>query len=125
MKHPVTITFTAAVYALKDWLILPVPKDDSAKLPSRGQLSVRAVVNGHQFETVLEPDGRFAHWMRINEALQHVANIKAGDAVEVMLTTLSTWPEPDIPEELQVALDNAPGAVQTKWANITPMARWE
>ena len=44
---------------------LPLPA--SKKLPSRGQVAVQGTLNGHAFDTVLEPDGEFgraAAWLK-------------------------------------------------------------
>ena len=66
MKHtPVTIRFETTLYTLKEWTILPVPKSESIKLPSRGQISVMGTINGHEVRTVLEPDGSAGHWMKV------------------------------------------------------------
>ena len=125
MKAPVTISFETTLYMLKDWVILPVPEAESEKLPSRGQVSVTGAINGVSFATVLEPDGRWAHWMRVSSALQSEAGIKAGDTVHVEITTSDVWPEPVIPEDFADALTVAPQKVRDKWQDITPMARWE
>ncbi len=122
---PVTISFQAKPYLLKGNMILAVPKDESVKLPSRGQINVSGMMNGHEFQTVLEPDGRWSHWMRINEGLGKEAGVKAGQTVTVEMTTNATWPEPNLPEDFLSALDSAPQSVKDKWKDITPMARWE
>jgi len=121
----VTIRFETTLYTLKDWVILPVPEDESIKLPSRGQHSVTGTINGHAFQAVLEPDGRWSHWMRITDTLQKAAGVKSGDAVRVELTTNKNWPEPTLPKDFVDALKIAPQKVQDKWQDITPMARWE
>lgn len=110
---------------LKDWIILPVPKNKSAKLPSRGQISVVGTINGHEFKTVLEPDGRWSHWMRVSDDLTNTAGVKLGDIVNVEMTTNKDWPEPQVPKDLAEALKIAPNKVKDKWRDITPMARWE
>lgn len=124
-KVPIPAVFTATPYVLKDWLILPVPEAESLKLPSRGQVSVSGTVNGHDIQVVLEPDGRWGHWFRVDEALQRVADIHAEQAVEVALMVSSEWPEPAVPADVASALEHAPEKVQHKWRDITPMARWE
>ena len=121
----ITITFETALYTLKDWVILPVPEEESVKLSSRGQVSVEGTINGQSFETVLEPDGRWSHWMRVDDALLQAAKLKSGDTVAVELTTRDTWPEPSVPSDLKEALEIAPQKVKEKWHDITPMARWE
>ena len=122
---PVTIRFETTLYTLKGWVILPVPKDESAKLPSRGQVSVTGTVNGHEFRTVLEPDGRWGHWMRVSDELQKATGVRSGDTVAVEMTTSKVWPEPNVPKDLANALKTAPQKVKDKWQDITPMARWE
>ncbi len=126
MKNaPATISFKTTLYTLKDWIILPVPKEESTKLSSRGQLSVAGTINGHEFSTVLEPDGRWSHWMRVTDEMQKVAGVKSGDTVAVQLTANKNWPEPELPKDFSDVLAIAPQKVKTKWEDITPMARWE
>lgn len=126
MKHvPVTIHFEATLYQLKQWTILPIPEDESAKLPSRGQISVTGEVNGHEFQAILEPDGRWSHWMRVDTELQRAAGVTAGDSAVVEVTTSKEWPEPNMPKDFADALKIAPQKVKDKWHDITPMARWE
>jgi hypothetical protein len=124
-KPALTLHFKTTLYTLKDWLILAVPKDESIKLPSRGQISVTGLLNGHEFQTVLEPDGRWSHWIRATDELQKATGVKSGDTVTVELTTRNVWPEPKVPKDLADALKTAPQKVKDKWQDITPMARWE
>ncbi len=121
----VTIRFQTTLYTLKDWVILPVPEGESVKLPSRGQVSMTGTMNGYEFKTVLEPDGRWGHWMRVSDELQKLAGVKPGDKVSVEMTTSKDWPEPKLPKDFADALKSAPGKVKDKWQDITPMARWE
>lgn len=120
-----TVSFEAKLYTLKDWMILPIPKEESLKLGSRGQISVTGKINGHEFTTVLEPDGRWSHWIRVTDDMKARANAMAGDTVNVELTNRAEWPEPKVPKDLRAALDMAPQKVKDKWLDITPMARWE
>ncbi|MBC7512358.1 DUF1905 domain-containing protein [Candidatus Saccharibacteria bacterium] len=124
-KSAVTVRFEATLYNLKDWTILPVPKDESLKLGSRGQISVTGKLNGHEFSAVLEPDGRWSHWIRVTGEMSERANVHAGDTVNVELTNQAVWPEPKVPKDLKAALDTAPQKVKDKWVDITTMARWE
>jgi hypothetical protein len=124
-KEPVTVSFETLLYKLKDWTILPVPKEESLKLGSRGQVSVTGSLNGHDFEAVLEPDGNWSHWIRVKDDLLEAAGVKTGDTVSVELTNGAPWPEPVVPKDLKDALAAAPKKVKEKWEDITPMARWE
>jgi hypothetical protein len=122
---PVTVEFNTKLYTLKDWVLLPVPKDESLKLGSRGQISVTGTLNGHEFAAVLEPDGRWSHWLRVTDDIQQRAGASSGDTVQVELTNQAPWPEPRLPKDFKDALRVAPQKVKDKWDDITPMARWE
>ena len=122
---PVTVRFEASLYTLKNSAILPVPKEESLKLGSRGQISVAGTLNGHEFTTVLEPDGRWSHWIRVTDDMQQRVGVRSGDVVSVRLTNQAAWPEPVVPKDLKDALKIAPQKVKDKWHDITPMARWE
>lgn len=124
-KPSVTIHFEAHTILIKDQLVILIPEDISLKLPSRGQVSVTGVLNEHEFATVLEPDGRWSHWIRVTDELQKLTGLKVGDKVDITLTTTDVWPEPVLPEDIAVALEKAPQKVKDKWQDISPMARWE
>jgi hypothetical protein len=105
--------------------ILRLPEIASRKLPSRGQVAVQGTINGRGFQTVLEPDGNFGHWMRIDGKVQRTAALGAGDTVTLEIESLKDWPEPIVPQDLETALAAAPQKIQDLWKSITPMARWE
>jgi hypothetical protein len=119
------IRFDATLYAIDDWTLLRLPEKASGKLPSRGQVAVHGTINGHEFQTVLEPDGSFGHWMRIDGKLQRTAALSAGDTATLEIESLKDWPEPNVPTDLGTALAAAPQKIQDLWTDITPMARWE
>jgi hypothetical protein len=120
-----TIRFDAALYTIDNWTILRLPEKASRKLPSRGQVAVQGTINGHGFQTVLEPDGTFGHWMRIEGKLKQTTALRAGDTATLEIETLKDWPEPSVPRDLETALSAAPQKIQELWKGITPMARWE
>jgi len=120
-----TIRFDATVYAIDKSTILRLPEKASGKLPSRGQVAVQGTINGHGFRAVLEPDGYFGHWMRIDGKLQHAAALSTGDTATLEIEALKDWPEPNVPQDLETALAGAPQKIQDLWKVITPMARWE
>lgn len=105
-------------------LIMKLPAEASLKLPSRGQVAVDAVVNGHAFAAVLEPDGMKGHWLSIDDDLQRALGVDAGAAVTFVLQPAEAWPEPDLPLDFQNALAGAPETAEL-WKDITAMARWE
>lgn len=117
------ITFDAGVERIQDTELVRLPADASAELPSRGQVAVTATVDGCELDTVVEPDGRRGHWLRLTPDL--LGGAAVGDRVAVTLAVRSDWPEPEVPDDLAAALDGAPADVQAVWQDITPMARWE
>ena len=120
-----TIRFDATLYTIDNWTILRLPESASGKLPSRGQVAAQGTINGHRFQTVLEPDGNFGHWMRIDRKLRGSAALSAGDSATLEVESVKVWPEPSVPPDLKTALAAAPQKIQDLWKEITPMARWE
>jgi hypothetical protein len=120
-----TIRFDATLYTIDKRTILRLPEKASGKLPSRGQVAVQGTINDHGFQTVLEPDGSFGHWMVIDEKVQQRAALRAGDTATLEIESLKDWPEPNVPQDLATALATAPQKIQDLWRDITPMARWE
>ena len=120
-----TIRFDATLDKIDKWTIVRLPQTASGQLPSRGQVAVQGTINGHEFQSVLEPDGSFGHWMKIDRKLQLSAAVSAGDTATLAVEPTKNWPEPVVPQDLQAALTAAPQKIQDIWKDITPMARWE
>lgn len=120
-----TVAFEAAVVTIDDVVLVQLPEAASAQLPSRGQVAVHATVAGHAFNTVVEPDGRRGHWVRLDPAILKSADVTVGDLATLTLQVSSQWPEPDVPADLAGALSSAPEPIREVWQDITPMARWE
>ena len=119
------VRFEATLYTIDSSTIARLPDKASKQLPSRGRAAVQAIVNGHAFQTVVEQDGEFDHWMRIDAKQQRAAAICAGATAAVELVPLNDRPEPKVPQDLRTALAAAPDKIQELWKDITPMARWE
>ena len=120
-----TIRFDARLSAIDASTLLRLPETASKNLPSRGQVAVHGTINGFEFQTVLEPDGNFGHWMRVDDTLQDAAGISPGDTATLDIEVTKDWPEPSVPQDLATALAAAPQKIQDLWNEITPMARWE
>jgi hypothetical protein len=86
---------------------------------------VQGSINGHAFRTVVEPDGLFGHWIKVDRKLSQAASVGVGDTATLEVEPLKDWPEPDVPRDLEAALAAAPQKIQRLWEEITPMARWE
>lgn len=119
------IRFEAELSTIDDTNLVRLPKSASEQLPSRGQVAVHASVNNYPFETVVEPDGRRGHWVRVEQPLQQAVGIGPGDTAELTLEVAPDWPEPDVPLDLSAALAAAPARIRNFWQDLTPMARWE
>jgi hypothetical protein len=120
-----TIRFDATLDMIEKSTIVRLPEKASAKLPSRGQVAIQGTINGHEFQAVLEPDGSFGHWMRVDRKLQRTAAVSVGDTATLEIEPSKDWPEPTVPQDLETALTVAPQKIQDLWKQITPMARWE
>ena len=104
------------------WTFLVLPKDASARLPSRGMMAVEGTINGVPFQAVLEPDGQKSHWLKVDRKMQEAAGVHAGDMVTLEIAPAGEEPEPKVPADLRKALAAAPKA-RALWSDITPMAR--
>ena len=104
------------------WTFLTLPKNASAKLPSRGMTTVAGTINGFPFRATLEPDGQKGHWLKVDRKVREAAGAEAGDVVTLEIAPVAEEPEPTIPADLRKALAAAPKA-RALWADITPMAR--
>src|SRR4030095_120313 len=55
------------------WSFLILPKNASAKLPSRGMTAIEGTINGFPFQAPLEPDGQKSHWLKVDRKLSKSA----------------------------------------------------
>jgi hypothetical protein len=119
------VVFESPVTVVGSIALVRLPDEASQGLPSRGQVSVRGTLNDHEFQAVVEPDGMRGHWIRIPQPLSEATGAIPGFTVSVTIEPTPEWPEPEVPSDLAEALADAPAAVQERWLDITPMARWE
>jgi hypothetical protein len=101
---------------------LTLPKNASAKLPSRGRMMVEGTINSFPFRAALELNGKGSHGLRVNKTMRDAARADAGEAVTVEIMRTGEEPEIRVPMDLRRALSAAPQA-QAGWEDITPMAR--
>ena len=123
------IRFTAkllrprAAAKTESWTFLTLPKDASAKLPSRGMTSVEGTLNGSAFRATLEPDGQGGHWLKVDRSVRETAGAEAGDLVTLEIAPVAVEPEPEVPDDLRQALTAAPPKASETWSDNTPLAR--
>jgi hypothetical protein len=118
------IHFETAPLKIGDWIILRLPENVSAQLPSRGSTLVEGTMNGFRSKIVLEPDGKGSHWFRVDPDLCAAAGIDAANTVRMAVEPSRDWPEPEVPADLVQALASDSQA-NALWVKITPMARWD
>jgi hypothetical protein len=122
-----TIRFSAKLFRPKrnekpgSWT-LTLPKNASAKLPSRGMSMVEGTINGFPFRAALKPNGQGSHRLTITKTMHDAAGVAADDTVAAEITRAGEEPEIRVPMDLREALAAAPLA-QAGWDGITPMAR--
>jgi hypothetical protein len=90
-----TIRFSAKLFRPKAtekiglWTLLTLPKNASAKLPSRGMTMVEGTIKGFPFRAALEPNGKGSHWFSVNKAMHDAAGADAGDTARFGVAQLS------------------------------------
>jgi hypothetical protein len=104
------------------WTFLVLPKNVSAKLPSRGMTAIEGTINGVPFRATLEPDGQKSHWLKVDRKLGEAAGADAGDVVTLEIAAAAGESEPTVPVDLRKALAAVPKA-RALWSGITPIAR--
>jgi len=105
------------------WTFLILPKNESAKLPSRGITPIEGTINGISFQAVLEPDGQKSHWLRVDRKLRERAEAEVDDVVTLEIAPATKESEPTIPPDLKRALAAAAPKARALWSDITPNAR--
>jgi Bacteriocin-protection, YdeI or OmpD-Associated/Domain of unknown function (DUF1905) len=99
-----------------------LPKNASAKLPSRGMTTIEGTINSFPFQATLEPAGQKSHWLKVDRKLREAAGADAGDIVTLEFAPAAEEPEPTVPADLRKGLAAVPEA-RALWSHITPIAR--
>ena len=123
IRFRATLFRPAATTKAVSWTFLTLPKEASAKLPSRGMASVEGTLNGVAFRATLEPDGQGGHWLKVDRKMREAAGAEAGDVVTLEIAPVAEEPEPKVPADLRRALAAAPPGAREVWSDITPIAR--
>ena len=105
------------------WTFLVLPKNASAKLPSRGMTAIEGTINGLAFQAMLEPDGQKSHWLKVDRKLSEAAGAHAGDVITLEIAPAAEEPEPEVPTDLRKALATAAPKARALWEDVTPIAR--
>jgi hypothetical protein len=92
---------------------LPVPREVSAALGSRGRVEVRGTVDGQQLRAAALPDGAGGHVIHVSRQL--LSGAGAGQRVKVVLERIEQEAPVEAPADLQKALGK----------NVQAKAAWE
>ncbi len=129
IKTPSKIRFKAKLFRPAEskkagsWTFLVLPKNASAKFPSRGMTAIEGTINGFAFQAMLEPDGQKSHWLKVDRKLSEAAGADAGDVIMLEIAPAAEEPEPKVPADLRKALAVAAPTARALWSDITPNAR--
>src|SRR5260370_6850932 len=78
IRFSATLLRPKATAKAVSWTFLTLPKEASAKLPSRSMTSVEGAFNGLAFQATLEPDGQGGHWLKVDRKMPEEAGPGAG-----------------------------------------------
>lgn len=120
MKYQIELKVSP--YKIKDFAIVRIPREESNKFTSRGQVMVEGLINGEPIFMPLEPDGNFGHWFNLNDLSNRSVDLNA--PIDLRINQTTSWIEPKIPNDIKKAIKTEP-AVFRLWKTITPLARWE
>src|SRR5689334_25413586 len=96
-KSAARVRFTATLHrptssekaSQESWTFLNLPKQASAKLPSRSKVSVEGTLNGTAFRATLEPDGQGGHWLKVDRKLRESSGADVGEKVTLVLSPVA------------------------------------
>src|SRR5438034_5731487 len=121
MTKAASIRFKAKLFRPEEsgkdgsWTFLILPKNASAKLPSRGITAIEGTINGLPFQATLKPDGQKSHWLEVDRKLRERAGADAGDVVTLEIAPAAEEPEPTMPADLKKALAGAAPKARSIW----------
>ncbi|MCW5940222.1 MAG: DUF1905 domain-containing protein [Fimbriimonadaceae bacterium] len=122
-KEPVSFQATLRRAAGEGWLFLRLPQEASDQLPSRAMVSVEGHFGGAPFVATLVPDGEGGHWLKVKPEWLAAVGAAVGDQVSLTIAPVAIEPEPEVPSDLQQALEAAPERARETWRSVTPLAR--
>jgi len=85
----------------ESWTFLILPKNASAKLPSRGMTAIEGTINGSPFQATLQPDGQKSHWLKVDRKLSKAAGADTGDVVTLEIAPAAKELEAEVPADLK------------------------
>lgn len=96
-----------------------IPGDVVEELEIKGVMRMIGTANGAAFRLAALSDGHGRYFLQMEQILRREAGVKPGEQVKI---TVAIDPNPDfidVPEELEIALDQDPEATE-HWNGYTP-----
>lgn len=100
-------TFSTQAYSLDINVAIDIPPEVSDWFDERGHIPVEGLLDGFGIRGALVPVGERRHRMFLNEEMRQGIGIGVGDVVELVLWRDDTSREPEIPEDVRSALEQA------------------
>lgn len=119
-----TVCIRTRLFKIGAWTVLRLPKDASAKLPSRGMVMAEGTLKGFDLQAAPEPDGRGSHGLGVSEAMREAIRAEAGDGASRSIELIKKWPEPRVPRDFRRAV-SADRRADSLWTAIMTNARWD
>ena len=101
---------------------LPIPREVSAALGTRGRVEVKGTVDGRALRAHAVPDGKGGHFIQLSRELQDVVGGRAGQRVKVVLERIEQEAPVEAPQDLAKALMHHLPA-KAGWEKLPPPAR--
>jgi len=92
------------------WVFLKIPFDVEKEFGTRARVAVKGTINGFVYRTSIFPDGKGAHSMMVNKAMQEGAKAAAGETVAVTMAPDTAPRTVKVPKDLKAALAKNPAA---------------
>ncbi len=108
--------FKSEVIEIASKKIIHLPKEISDKLPTRGMVMAKIVIDDVSKTIPIEPDGKGGHWFEIK-------GIDTGTEEEFELELIKDWPEPDMPRDIMKSIEDE--NLIELWQSFTTKTRWE
>ena len=123
MSGPGKIEFsTLLVSTTGGALALPVPRNVSSALGSRGRVEVKGTLNGKPLRANALPDGKGGHTITIEKQMQDVLGVRTGDRVKVTLDIIAEQQVIEGPSDFLKALNQNVQA-RPAWEKFPPSHR--
>ena len=86
------------------WHYANVPLDVEKEFGTKGQVKIKATLNGKVFYNSLMPHGNGKHFIVLKDQIRNQAGVKLGDTVNMIIEVDARAKTVEIPEDFETAL---------------------